>query len=184
MVLSCSRHLQLRLPTNSGQGDVGIGVGSGLLLSPPDSPSTCFSTGRSPEIHCHFGTHAERSRQCRHRGLGSAYEEASVSFCIGTPALRKRSMRRSIYFAMLGLMFTIAAWIKLRPLYAVWMSGCWLLFNSVNFLQSVPRYSLTMFPIFILFALLAKNRFWNAVLTCWSLLFLALFTSLFVRGWW
>jgi len=91
---------------------------------------------------------------------------------------------QEFYFAMLGLMFTIAAWIKLRPLYAVWMSGCWLLFNSVNFLQSVPRYSLTMFPIFILFALLAKNRFWNAVLTCWSLLFLALFTSLFVRGRW
>jgi hypothetical protein len=41
-----------------------------------------------------------------------------------------------------------------------------------------------MFPIFILFALLGRNRFWNAVITIWSLLFLALFTSLFVRGWW
>ncbi|MEY2543399.1 MAG: hypothetical protein QOE81_860, partial [Verrucomicrobiota bacterium] len=51
-------------------------------------------------------------------------------------------------------------------------------------LESMPRYTLTMFPIFILFGLLAANRFWNFVLTVWSLLFLALFTSLFMRGWW
>jgi hypothetical protein len=48
----------------------------------------------------------------------------------------------------------------------------------------MPRYMLTMFPIFILFALLARNRLWYAVITIWSLLFLALFTSLFVRGLW
>jgi Gpi18-like mannosyltransferase len=87
-------------------------------------------------------------------------------------------------FALLGLIGVVASWIKLRPIYAMWMSGCWVLFTSVNFLQSVPRYSLTMFPIFILFGLLAANRFWNVVLTVWSLLFLALFTSLFMRGWW
>jgi hypothetical protein len=48
----------------------------------------------------------------------------------------------------------------------------------------MPRYMLTMFPIFILFALLGMHRLWNAPITIWSLLFLALFTSLFVRGWW
>jgi hypothetical protein len=64
------------------------------------------------------------------------------------------------------------------------MTRSWLLFTSVNFLRSVPRYTLTMFPIFILFALLARNRFWRGVLTVWSLLFLALFAILFARGEW
>jgi Gpi18-like mannosyltransferase len=87
-------------------------------------------------------------------------------------------------FALLGLICTIASWIKLRPAYAMWMTGTWLLFVSVTFLQSMPRYTLNMFPIFILFGLVAANRFWNLILTVWSLLFLALFTSLFMRGWW
>lgn len=87
-------------------------------------------------------------------------------------------------FALIGLIGVVMSWIKLRPVYAMWMTGNWLLFASVTFLESMPRYTLTMFPIFILFGLLAANRFWNFVLTVWSLLFLALFTSLFMRGWW
>jgi hypothetical protein len=87
-------------------------------------------------------------------------------------------------FALLGLIGVVVSWIKLRPIYAVWMTGNWLLFASVTFLESMPRYTLTMFPIFILFGLLTANRFWNFVITVWSLLFLALFTSLFMRGWW
>jgi len=44
---------------------------------------------------------------------------------------------------------------------------------------------LTMFPIFFLFALISEKRlFWNMAISVWSLLFLALFSSLFVRGWW
>lgn len=91
---------------------------------------------------------------------------------------------QEVYFAALGLICTIVSWIKLRPLYAMWMTGSWLLFTSVTFLQSVPRYTLTMFPIFILFALLGKNRFWNGVLTMWSLGWFTFFTILFARGWW
>ncbi len=87
-------------------------------------------------------------------------------------------------FALLGLIGVVLSWIKLRPIYAMWMTGNWLLFASVTFLQSMPRYTLTMFPLFILFGLLAANRFWNFVLIVWSLLFMALFTSLFMRGWW
>ncbi|HET9857536.1 MAG TPA: mannosyltransferase family protein [Chthoniobacterales bacterium] len=87
-------------------------------------------------------------------------------------------------FALLGLIGVVLSWIKLRPIYAMWMTGNWLLLASVTFLQSMPRYTLTMFPLFILFGLLAANRFWNFVLIVWSLLFMALFTSLFMRGWW
>lgn len=91
---------------------------------------------------------------------------------------------QEVYFSALGLICTVISWFTLRSLYAVWMTGCWLLFTSVTFLQSVPRYTLTMFPIFILFALLGKNRFWNGVLTMWSLGWFTFFTILFARTWW
>ena len=101
-----------------------------------------------------------------------------------TPNQAEMVGRQELIFTALGFVCMIVSWIKLRPIYAMWITGNWLLLASVTFIESMPRYSLAMFPIFILFALLAKNRFWNAVITVWSLLFLALFASLFVRGWW
>jgi len=91
---------------------------------------------------------------------------------------------QELFFVALGLVCTIISWIKLRPVYAMWMTGFWILCASVNFFRSMPRYTLTMFPIFILFALLGRNRFWAGVLTAWSLLFFALFAVLFARGEW
>jgi hypothetical protein len=89
-----------------------------------------------------------------------------------------------LFFVALGLVCTIISWIKLRPAYAMWMTGSWALCASVSFFRSMPRYTLTMFPIFILFALLGRNRFWAGVLTAWSLLFFALFAVLFAHGEW
>jgi Mannosyltransferase (PIG-V) len=91
---------------------------------------------------------------------------------------------QELYFAILGFICMIASWFKLRPAYAAWITGSWLLFNSATFIESAPRYALSMFPIFVLFALAGANRFWNAAITVWSLFSLALFASLFVRGWW
>jgi hypothetical protein len=91
---------------------------------------------------------------------------------------------QELFFVALGFVCTIISWIKLRPVYAMWMTGSWILCASVNFFRSMPRYTLTMFPIFILFALLSRNRFWAGVLTAWSLLFFALFAVLFARGEW
>ncbi len=91
---------------------------------------------------------------------------------------------QELLFIALGFVCTIASWIKLRPIYSVWMTGNWLLFTSVSFVVSVPRYTLTMFPIFFLFAMLARRRVWLAIITVWSLLYLALFASLFAWGRW
>ena len=89
---------------------------------------------------------------------------------------------QQLVFVALGFVCMIVSWIKLRPVYAVWITAMWFLVTSVSFLQSIPRYTLMMFPIFILFSLLARNRFWYAVITVWSLLFFALFAALFARG--
>ncbi len=88
------------------------------------------------------------------------------------------------FYIALGFIATVVSWIKLRPVYSMWMTANWLLFTCVTYVLSVPRYTLTMFPIFILFSLLAANRFWNAVITVWSLFFFALFASLFAWGRW
>jgi hypothetical protein len=87
-------------------------------------------------------------------------------------------------FTVLGFVCAIVSWFKLRPVYAIWVTGNWLLLVCVTFIESMPRYALTMFPIFFLFAFLGQNRFWNALITVWSLLSFALFSGLFVRGWW
>jgi hypothetical protein len=91
---------------------------------------------------------------------------------------------QELIFTGLGFVCSIASWFKLRPIYATWITGNWLLLVCVTFIESMPRYALTMFPIFFLFAFAAENRFWRVVITLWSILFLALFSSLFVRGWW
>jgi hypothetical protein len=91
---------------------------------------------------------------------------------------------QELLFIVLGFACTVVSWIKLRPLYSVWMTGNWLLLVCVTFVLSVPRYTLTMFPIFILFSMLAARRIWMAVITVWSILYLSLFASVFVLGHW
>ena len=101
-----------------------------------------------------------------------------------TPADAEMIGVQEVLFIALGLLCTVVSWIKLRPAYSVWMTGNWLMFVSVSFVLSVPRYTLTMFPIFILFAMIASRRVWFAVITVWSLLYLSFFTSLFTSGHW
>jgi hypothetical protein len=88
------------------------------------------------------------------------------------------------FFTILGLVCAIVSWSRLRPVYAMWVTGNWILLAFVTFIESMPRYLLTMFPIFFLFAFVGANRFWNSLITIWSLVLLALFSGLFARGWW
>ena len=101
-----------------------------------------------------------------------------------TPSEAEMIGMQEVFFIALGLVCTVVSWIKLRPAYSIWMTGNWLLFVSVSFVLSVPRYTLTMFPIFILFAMLASRRVWFAVITIWSLLYLSFFASMFAWGRW
>jgi Gpi18-like mannosyltransferase len=107
--------------------------------------------------------------------VGSMSRAPSEAEMIGT---------QEVLFIVLGLVCTIISWIKLRPAYSVWMTGNWLLFVSVSFVLSVPRYTLTMFPIYILFAMLASRRVWLAVITVWSILYLSFFAGIFTWGRW
>ncbi len=91
---------------------------------------------------------------------------------------------QEFFFIGLGLVGTVWSWLNLRPSYAIWMTGNWLLFTSTSHLLSIPRYTLVMFPLFVMFAQWSRNRITNGVITAWSLLFLALFIGQFVQGKW
>lgn len=89
------------------------------------------------------------------------------------------------FYIVLGFVCTLWCWIRLRPSYAVWMTLNWLLVNSTSFVLSVPRYTLALFPIFILFAELGTKRpLFYTIVTVWSLLSLAIFVSRFAQGTW
>jgi hypothetical protein len=101
-----------------------------------------------------------------------------------TPAEAELIGTQELLFMTLGLVCAIVSAIKLRVSYGVWIAGNWLLVTSVTFIASVPRYTLVMFPIYILFAKLARRSLWNVAITVWSLLYLSLFAAEFVRGRW
>jgi hypothetical protein len=91
---------------------------------------------------------------------------------------------QELTFLMLGIVCSIISWIKLRPSYSVWITASWLLFASVTYVASIPRYTLALFPVFILFALASKKTYWLMAITIWSLIYYSLFSGLFAAGRW
>lgn len=92
---------------------------------------------------------------------------------------------QEVLFVLIGAAATIFGWRHLRNSYRVWMAANWLLFVSTSFVLSVPRYTLSLFPLFILMAMAARvSRAVNFEFWVWSLLFLSLFSIQFVRGNW
>jgi hypothetical protein len=66
-----------------------------------------------------------------------------------------------LVFMGIGLAATVATAIWLRPTWAMWMAGNWLLVVSTGFLSSVPRYSLALFGI-VVWAAIGAQR-WRVV---------------------
>lgn len=99
-------------------------------------------------------------------------------------ALAQMSGVQEFFFVVLGAVGTVVCAFVLRPSYTIWMFGNWFLFTSSGFILSVPRYTLAMFPLYILFARLAERRAWYSLITVWSLLFLGFFVTKFVQGHW
>jgi hypothetical protein len=153
-------------------GLVGLGFGGYLLLNKYVTGNPFAFTSLMRQF---FSKSLSSPLTGIDNALGSLTRDPSEAEMIGM---------QEVLFIALGLVCTIVSWIKLRPAYSVWMTGNWLLFVSVSFVLSVPRYTLTMFPIFILFAMLAARRVWLAVITIWSLLYLSFFASMFAWGHW
>jgi Gpi18-like mannosyltransferase len=62
-----------------------------------------------------------------------------------------------LVFTVIGLVATVATALRLRPTWAVWMAGNWLLIVSTGFVVSVPRYALVLFGIVVWLAIIADR---------------------------
>src|SRR5437763_16687626 len=93
---------------------------------------------------------------------------------------RRRSITgtQDLLFLILGFAATILSFVKLRPSYAVWMIGNWLLFTSTTFIIGVARFTVIMFRLFILFSLISSRRSWRTIITLCSLSFLCFYLGL------
>ncbi len=87
---------------------------------------------------------------------------------------------QQLFFVVLIFCGMLASWRWLRPSYTVWIGLNLLLVTSTSFILSVPRYSLTLFPLMILFALLARRFLWQIGITAWSLIFHTTLVILFL----
>jgi len=131
-------------------------------------------------------TFMQIARERFHTSLGSPL--GGVSQAIGALAHKPGSSEilgtQLLIFMALAVICTVLAWFKLRPMMSAWITLNLLLLFSLSFVVSFPRFTLVMFPIQIIFARMADNRWWFGVITVWSLVNLGLFVSMFVRGYW
>lgn len=87
-------------------------------------------------------------------------------------------------FGMLGLALTIYSFFRLRLSYSLYALATWLLVTFTSFMISVPRFMLTIFPIFIVLAIFGRRKEINYSIIFLSLLFYSVLLSRFVRmGW-
>jgi len=83
-------------------------------------------------------------------------------------------------YAMLGLAYLL----KVRPSYQVYMLLAWMLAVSTSFWISVPRYVLSMFPMFLALALVSTKKPVTVAALAISCAGLFFFTWLFASGAW
>jgi Gpi18-like mannosyltransferase len=92
---------------------------------------------------------------------------------------------QEFFFVLLGLGLTAWAWLRMRASYAAWMTFNCLLWTCTKFVLSVPRYTLVLFPAYIIFARASARRpEAGALIAIWSLLLLSLFIARFSQGYW
>lgn len=85
-----------------------------------------------------------------------------------------------IIFAFLGLVCSFLVF-KIKFSYGIYSLINWIFFTSTAFWLSIPRYTLTIFPIFIIFALWGQKRYYfHCFFTVFSCILLTLFTIQFV----
>ena len=121
-----------------------------------------------------------------YEGFMSAWNIMTGNFTlnIDTPSARLLGGPAEIIFALLGLSLTIYGFFRIRLSYCLYALATWLIVTSTGFWLSIPRYTLSIFPIFIVMALLGRKKYVNYLIIFISILFYALFLSSFVRFQW
>lgn len=105
---------------------------------------------------------------------------------LGSPVLDNVLMLgwMELLFIAIGLVATVHAAFRFRLSWFAWMAGNWLLFVSTSFVVSVPRYALTLFPLYVSLALLSRRRLALVLVSGVSLAGLVYFAGRFANGVW
>jgi hypothetical protein len=142
--------------------------------------------GLNYQISGHAFTFMTYQHEHWHRSLAAPWTGMLTAFraMSGDPANAHMVGFEESFFCVLGLVATLVCARLLRLSYTIWMALNWLLFTCTTFTLSVPRYTLILFPVYILFARLSRRPGWYEMITAWSLLLLALFLGLFANGHW
>lgn len=88
-----------------------------------------------------------------------------------------------IIFACVGLVaILVGVRLRLRPSYIVYLALSWTLIVSTGFWASIPRYVLTMFPMFILMGFAVPSKKSQYTVAVASLAVMCAFTVIFTLG--
>ena len=87
-------------------------------------------------------------------------------------------------FIAIGLVATVHAAFRFRLSWFVWMAGNLLLFVSTSFVMSVPRYALTLFPLYVSLAVISRRSLVLALISAASIGALIYFAGRFATGAW
>jgi Gpi18-like mannosyltransferase len=87
-------------------------------------------------------------------------------------------------FSILGFILSCIALWKLRLSYGVYAMGLWIMSNSTGFALSVPRYTLSIFPLFLVLPLLIRSPLLKILLLALFLLIHSIYAGLFILGMW
>jgi hypothetical protein len=89
-----------------------------------------------------------------------------------------------LLFVGIGAAGTVVAAFRFRPSWFAWMAGNLVLFVSTSFLLSTPRYTLTLFPLFVALALPTRRTWLLVALSLVSIAGFVYFASRFATGAW
>ena len=89
-----------------------------------------------------------------------------------------------IFFVFLGLALSIFALLKVRVSYGVFALLSWIIMTSTWWWQSIPRYVLVIFPVFLSLSIMGRSRTVNFITTFSSILLYALLLMQLVRFRW
>ena len=89
-----------------------------------------------------------------------------------------------IFFTAIGIFLIILFFKKIRLSYGVYAILSLLLITSTSFWLSIPRYLLSIFPIFIALAIIGRKPKFNYLITIASLMFYTIFLTFFIQGDW
>ena len=103
---------------------------------------------------------------------------------LGDPGYKITGGWLQLLFGLVSFVLIIYSFFRIRLSYSIYALVTWLVVTSTSFMISVPRFILTIFPIFIVLALLGRRKGVNFAILFISISLYSFLLSYFVLGKW